>query len=1020
MKFAPLHIYSGYTFLQSGLTLERIVSNVKKYDYFGAGLTDHHVLYSLPRFISLMESINKPFIPGMEIEFEGNIICVYALTEEGYLSLASLSSEILKLESNKEKNISLDFLKEKGKNLLAILDTNKGQIKEDFLDVSVDELSIAKKINELSKIFKHFYLGIEIKERSEINHANRVRKFAIEHLYETVAFPHIKYEKESDAIALKIVEAIDHDEKLEEKEAKGNEHFFDEKAYEKIYLPKELLNSVNIVQMSKFDYHQKRGEMLHFPVENSKEFLRKSCYQRLKDLKLDNELYIQRLEKELNVISNMGYDDYFLLVQDYVLWARKNDILVSLRGSAAGSLVAYLLSISMLDPLKYDLLFERFLNESRKTMPDIDMDFMDNRRNEVIEYCREKYGKERVANIITFQTIGAKQSLRDIGRIYNYPTSHIDRLSKALTNYKYDLRQSYKNLEAFRSLVDSDPYFLEIVSLASKIEGLPRQSSIHAAGVILNDNPIEDNMPVTLDLSDNLLTQYEMNYLEEQGFLKMDFLGLNHLSVISSCVDLINKNHPNAKLDKFNLPYDDPKTYETICSLYTMGIFQLESSGMKNAIKTLKPSSFDDVAALLALFRPGPMDFIPTYAKRKMGKEKIPYMDEKIKPILGPTYGIITYQEQISQLAVAMANMSLVEADNFRRAVSKKKSEILSSMKDSFIKGAMNNGYSLKEANNYYNRIEKFANYGFNKSHSYGYALLSCQMSYLKAYYPLEFYSTILRNSSTTSDTKFNEYVAEMRKIGITMLPPDLNHSSVVFEIKDGSILFPLTGIKGVNRMVGEAIIKERENNGEFKDFFDFILRIYPLKIEDSIIKNLIDSGALDSFSHSRNSLKASLLSAKQFAEVNLPRDGQITLSISLEKPLLIEMNDEMMERLENEYQSIGIMLSNNPLSLKRKILDKQGVLPISEALIKDIGEEVKIAGIIRLKKVIHTKKGEAMAFVKIFDENEEMEMTIFPTLYKDVLYITEKNKMIIADGHFEKDKENVTFIAKEITLLEE
>ena len=1016
MKFAPLHLYSGYSFLKSGLTLERIVSCVKKFDYFGASVTDQNVLYSLPRFIALMEKINKPFIPGMEITFEGNVICLYAYDEEGYLALSKISSEILK---NDLSEATSSLLEENGNKLIAILDTNEGQIKEDFLSVEVDELTIAKKLLKLSKLFKDFYLGIEIKERSEINHANRVRQFAVKHTYETVAFPHIKYEKEDDAIALKIVEAIAHDEKLEEKKFKGNEHFFEEKALEKIYLPKELENTVKIIKSSTFDYHQKRGEMLHFPVENSKEFLHKACYDRLQELKLDNEAYKERLEKELRVISNMGYDDYFLLVQDYVLWAKKNDILVSLRGSAAGSLVAYLLGISNLDPIKYDLLFERFLNESRKTMPDIDMDFMDNRRGEVIEYCREKYGRERVANIITFQTILARQSLRDIGRIYNYPTSHIDRLSKALTNKNYDLRQSYKNLETFRSLVDSDPYFLEIVSLASKIEGLQRQSSLHAAGVILNNTPIEENMPVTIDLNDNLITQYEMNYLEEQGFLKMDFLGLNHLTVISDCVDLINKNHPEVKMDRFNVPYDDPKTYQTICSLLTMGIFQLESSGMKNAIKTLQPSSFDDVAALLALFRPGPMDFIPSYAKRKAGLEKIPEMDEKIKKILGPTYGIITYQEQITQLTVAMANMSLTEADNFRRAVSKKKSEILISLKDSFIKGALKNGYSEKAALSYFNRIERFANYGFNKSHSYGYALLSCQMAYLKAFYPLEFYSTILKNAASTSDTKFNEYVSEMKKLGIKMLPPNINKSEVNFIIKDDSILFPLSGIKGVNRLIAEAIVKER-NNGEFTDFFDFIKRITPLNIQDSIITNLIDAGALDIFSSSRASLKASLLSAKQYAEITSPVNGQMSLSIQLEKPLLIQMNEEMIERLDLEYQSIGIMLSNNPLSLKRNALEKEGVITIGDALESNDDVSITIASIIRSKRVIHTRKGEPMAFVKMYDESEEMEMTIFPTLYKDVMFMMEKNNIVIVKGHFEKNKEDRSFIAEDIKLLED
>lgn len=1022
MKFAPLHVYSGYSFLESGLTINKIVSSTIANDYFGCALTDRKVMFGIPSFISQMETNNRKYLVGMEIELDGNLISLYVKNEQGYLNLSKISSAIQKETFTKE------FLIEHNEGLIAIIDSNRGEIKNNFLSVTLNEEDLARYVNEINKCFKEFFIGIEIKEREELNHARRVRKFIKTYDYQPVAFPLIRYQKEDDAIVLSICEAIDKDEKLSIKSKKGNEYFMKEENYLRIYTSEELENTVKIVSSSTFSYHQKRGEMLHFPVDDPKSYLKDYCFNSLKEKKLDDKQeYIDRLNYELDVISNMGYDSYFLLVQDYVLFSRNSGILVGLRGSAAGSLVTYLLNIAPLDPIKYNLQFERFLNPSRKTMPDIDIDFMDTRRSEVVKYCRNKYGKERVCNIITYQTILAKQALRDIGRIYDIPTRHIDLLTKTIPNpknKKSSLRDAYKTSEAFRKIVDSDPYFLEIVSLASKIEGLPRQAGTHAAGIILNNDPIEDAMPISVDLSDNLISQYEMGYLEEQGFLKMDFLGLINLSIVSDCVDLINKNHPGVNLDKFNLPYDDEKIFDVICQNMNMGIFQLESSGMNENIKILKPHTFMDVAALLALYRPGPMDSIPSYAKRKEGKEMVPPMSDAVKKILGPTYGIITYQEQITELAVAMSGMSVADADNFRRAVSKKKADLLESMSKSFIEGAIKNGYSKEEANDYFNRISKFASYGFNKSHAVGYAYLTCQMAYLKAYYPLEFYSSILESSSSISDSKFNDYVSEMKKRNIKMIPPSINSSLTKFSIKDDGILFPLTAIKGISMLNAEKIIEVRKN-GEFKDFFDFVLRTFALKLSDNQILSLIDSGAFDEITTSRASLRASLLYAKQFAELNTSMDGVIQLIVS-DSPELLKEEDDPMENLEKEYDAIGIMLSSNPLKLKRDYLSSLEVMSLLEAtsmaneMRYSRSKPIKIAAILRSKKVINTKSSSQMAFVKLFDETGELEATIFPNLYKDTLQLLEKNNILLIEGRFEKNKESTTFVADKVSLLGE
>ena len=742
-------------------------------------------------------------------------------------------------------------------------------------------------------------------------------------------------------------------------------------------------------------------------------------FESLKTKGLENDqTYIDRLNYELDVICQMGYEDYFLVVQDYVNFAKDNDILVGPgRGSAAGSLISYLLGITAIDPIKFGLQFERFLNLDRKTMPDIDVDFMDTRRDEVVEYCRRKYGENKVANIITFQTILAKQALRDIGRIYDIPNHDIDLLSKSITDNRLSLRSAYKTLPAFKKIVDSDKYFLEIVSLASKIEGLIRQSGVHAAGVILNNDPIEKAMPISLDLSDNYISQYEMHYLEEQGFLKMDFLGLRNLSVISRCVDLVNEKHGTKILDKHNLPYDDPKVYELISSCRTMGVFQLESSGMKRAIREIKPSCFNDVVAVLALFRPGPMESIPIYAKRKEGKQVVTYISNDLEDILKDTYGIIVYQEQINQIATKMAGFTPGEADTFRRAISKKKVELLESLEKRFIDGATAKGYSYKESKNVYDHILKFANYGFNKSHSVGYALIACQMAYLKVFYPLEFYVAILENSSVASDTKFNEYVSEMKASNIKMLPPNINTSSLTFSIFEDSILFPLGAIKGINDILVNKIIEERKKK-PFVDFYEFVMRMEPLGLSENQLEKLIDSGALDAFYNSRQSMRKSIKHAYQTAKLFGNTTGQMSLNLGIDQlPKMHDEPDDPLENLDKEYQALGIMLSNNPLHYKKDLLIANKVMPIIEAT---SSLNFKVAGIIKSKKVIHTKKGTPMAFIKLFDETGEMEIIIFPDTYSEVMQITEKNNIVLIEGRKEIRNSEANYLASSIKLLED
>ena len=1007
-NFVPLRIISGYSFLNSGLTMEKIAASIKKHDFYGAGLSDYGVLYGVPSFISELEKIDKKYLIGLSISLGVDFV-VYALNEDGYRNLIRISA------LNDKEELDKSNIKDYLKGTALILETNHGDFKKEFSEELSSEL--LHFLADISSKADIFYLGIEVTNKDEFAVAQKIREFAKDHSYETIAFPRIKYQTKKDKIVVTIVNAIDKDERLETKEEDGPHYFMEFKDYQKIYTPNELERTVKLVDSSTFDFHQKRGEIVKYPVEDAKEALKAAVYEGLKRKGIDDESHISRADYELSVIFEMGYEDYFLIVSDYVNYAKNNNILVGPgRGSAAGSLVSYAIDITEVDPLKFDLSFERFLNKARKTMPDIDVDFMDIRRGDVIKYIQEKYGNDNVAYITTFQTIQAKQALRDIGRIYNINSSHIDMLSKSITD-KMTLREAYKKLPTFRELVDSDKYFLEIVSLASKIEFLPRQPGMHPAGIILNRGNLIDVVPVTSDFDNHHTTQYEAEYLEKQGFLKMDILSLTNLTTIDYCINLINQNH-NLNLDMYHIPYEDENVFKLLASGQTAGIFQLESSGMKNAIKIMNPNSFEDIYAILALFRPGPMDNIKDYALRKAGKKKITYISKDVESILKSTYGILVYQEQISALASIMAGYSKEDADLFRRAVSHKEKEVLAASEKAFIEGSMKNGYEQKVAKQMFNDILKFADYGFNKSHAVVYAITACRMAYLKYYYPLEFYIALL-SASDASDNKFSEYVSELKRRKINILGPDINKSTTRFTIDNGALLFPINFIKGISELTASRILDERLLNGKYKDFFDFVVRTFSLKLGEGIIDKLISAGAFDSLYPSRATLHKTLKYALQFAELVSGNDGQLIFLEALEnQKQYMKDIDIPLDNLNNEYEVLGIMVSDNPLRYKKDLLNN---LKVSNLLESKENKSSRIVGIIsQIKKIKTRKTGKMMAFIKIFDETSELEVTVFPKLYEKVYQLLTKNNIIVVEGKFEtNDEEKESFAADNLYLLE-
>ena len=1003
--FVPLRIISGYSFLKSGLTIDKIAKSVFDHKYLGAGLADYQYMYGIPSFLKEMRKQKKKSIIGLSVEIDGLSLVLYALNEEGFKHLTKISSLL------GQEGFDYSYLKNNHNGLLGVLETNYGEF-------SLDK-DIAKRVVKLSELVDKFYLGIEINTKEDIEYTDKIREFAKDHTYDVVAFPRILYQKKDDAIILKILEAINNGEKIEEKSESGEHYFKSIETYESLYNKEELENTVKILDLADFDLFKKRGKMIHYPVNDSIDTLKRNVYNGLKAKGIADDEHILRAKNELETIISMGYEDYFLIVSDYVKYAKEHDILVGPgRGSAAGSLVSYCLGITEVDPLQFDLQFERFLNKARKTMPDIDIDFMDVSREQMIDYMRTKYGVDHVANIVTFITIQAKQSLRDIGRIYDIPTRHIDLLSKSITD-KVTLREAYKTLPAFKSLVDSDKYFLEIVSLASKIEGLPRQAGLHAAGIILNKDSLSDVLPVSLDYDGHYITQFEKDYLEELGFLKMDFLGLTNLTIISHCLQLINQRH-NKNINFYDIPYNDKNIFKLFKNLHTIGIFQLESSGMKNAIKLLAPTEFNDIVTLLSIYRPGPMDNIKDYVDRKKGLVPIKYLSKDLEKILAPTYGVLIYQEQINSIAKVMAGFSPENADLFRRAVSHKEKSTLESSKKDFIAGSIKNGYKEADANKMFNQILKFANYGFNKSHAVVYAIIACRMAWLKYYYPLEFYASILTISSGGTDAKFGDYVSELKARNLKVLLPNINKSKKDFLIEEDGLLYPLNMIRGVNVDVVNKILDERNESGPFSDFFNVVSRLYSKGISENVINRLINAGALDSFGVNRATLRATSRYAYQLAELSLDANGQLILDETLNnQKQYFKDNDDPLLNLNLEYEELGIMLSDNPLRYKKDLLEMNKVIPISE--VKSHNEYVNIAGIVSTVKVIKSRKNNSsMAFIKIFDEVGEIEVIIFARVYEKVFSLLEKNNILLIRGRYDTKDEKESFIADSVSLLEE
>ncbi len=952
---APIYVKSVYSFLSSTITIDEYIDFGKRNNYKYLFLCDDN-MYGVMEFIKKCQLNDIVPIIGLDIEK----CLLYAINYQGYQNL-------LKIEKiNSEKDITL-------KNL---------ELYKDNLICFVHEKS--NDINDLKKIYNNLYIYSEDIDNKEYLY-----------LHKTLCL------NKEDTMILKYLNMLrDNKTVLDEYEFNDDVYYinYDNKKYNEIFsncsleLPKYSLNIPDFCQ-----YNDTKNL-------NSDDYLYNLSITGLKK-RMNNQIpikYKERLLYELDIIKKMGFSNYFLIVYDYIKYAKTNNILVGPgRGSAAGSLVSFSLGITDVDPLKYDLLFERFLNPNRITMPDIDTDFPDNRRDEVIEYCINKYGSDKVALITTFTPFGSKMALRDMGRILNIPLYVIDDLTKKIGDKT--LNEAINDIK-IKEILASDNKLKKLYSIASKIEGLPRHSSIHAAGVIMSNTRLDDIVPLVYN-DNKYLCGYEAKYLEELGLLKMDFLGIKNLTIIDDILKLIKDNQ---KLDlKFNdIHLDDKDTFTIFKMGDTNGIFQFESRGIKDFLIKLKPSNFTDIYNANAFYRPGPSNSIDLYIKRREGKEKIDYFDQRLEPILKSTLGIIVYQEQIMGIANVMAGFTLSEADILRRAVSKKKIDDINKFHDKFIEGSIKNNYSNELSEKIFNLILEFASYGFNKSHSVAYSIISYKMAYLKYHFPLYFYTVLLNN--TLSDTeKTVNYIGECKRKNINVLKPDINNSMDKYIIYHGKIILPFNIIKGISSVNAKKIIDLRQD--KFIDIYDFFIKTND--ISKSILLSLINSGSLDCFNYNRKTLIDNLDSLINYA--NLVHDLGVDFVL---KPEINIVDDYTNKELINQEKEIfGFYLSNHPVTYYRsKIGDSIKLDNIKNYFNKTIKTVLMIDKI----KEITTKNGEKMAFYLCSDEEVSIDVIVFPKVYKDLSKI-KKGDIIIVDGKVER-KNDYQIIANNVIKVED
>ncbi|HLR43176.1 MAG TPA: DNA polymerase III subunit alpha [Pseudogracilibacillus sp.] len=998
MSFTHLQVKSGYSLYQSTMTIDRLVQQANALQFDAIALTDEAVLYGvIPFYEACKQHGIKPII-GMEVKVEIEEVAVplllYAKSNDGYRELMKISTHI---QTSETVNILAHDFSE----LIAILPTEIEAVQEAIVN---ERLTTRLQAMFETLASDDFYFGITSNASDEWREVLTEKEG-----FSVLAVEAITYAKAQDRASYDCLQAMKNNEKWDAQSVNHDQVTYMkskaemEMAFEK--LPQALAHTKDIVEKCQVTFDFTRQLLPAFPVaegETAASYLRNLCEQQLQVKYEENEAARERLEEELTIIDQLGFNDYFLIVQDFVQFAKDEDIVVGPgRGSAAGSIVSYLLGITNVDPLKYDLLFERFLNPERVSLPDIDIDFSDIRRDEVIQYVKNKYGSEYVAQIITFGTFAARSLMRELMKTLDVHDEDQQYVLKNIpVNRSEPLITFIEGNEDFKSYIKQSKKLRLLFSIAMKLEGLPRHVSTHAAGVVIGKHPLMEDVPLIKAANDTFLTQYAMNELEKIGLLKMDILGLKNLTLIERITKTIAHDRKE-QIDIENIPENDAKTFALLQQAKTNGIFQLESAGMKNALRKIKPTSLNDIIDLNALYRPGPMEFIDIYAKRKHGEMPIQYIHDDLQAILEGTYGVLIYQEQIMQIAHQFAGLTLGQADILRRAVSKKDRQEMDKMQDVFIRGCLAKGYDRTIAEEVFSWIVQFANYGFNKSHSVAYSKVSYQLAYLKANYPTPFFAQIL-NTTTSDPAKLSMYVQEAKEANIAVLPPSINDSFPYFSVEAGNIRIGLLAIKGIGYETAKEIMDVRKN-GKFRDLFDFIQRTKNIK--RNVIETLILAGSFDDLYDNRASLLASIDKAYERTEL-FGQNSLFTEKMEMRADYIVIDDFTRMEKLQKEKELVHLYLSSHPFEKIRTSLAVHRFIPVHEMKNLRDNSKVKTVAIVQSFRKISTKRGDSMAFATIADEFDEIDVVVFPDTYREVSPWF-KEEVIVAMGGKVNTREN-------------
>lgn len=1011
MTFTQFQVHSSYSLLNSPQTLPGIIQAAKTRGYSRVALTDTNVVSGLVDFYTQAKQADIMPILGMTMQLADETFLLIAETTAGYHQLLRLSSQVM-LHPDATFDDLDNFTG------LAVITTAKSTV-VDLIEQGQAQQAQAAFERFNTKSPASVFIGVT---PAMVQHD--IVAFARLHDYPLLALGDVWYQDPTDAFTQQVLQAIDAGTQLNFRDPTlfdaGERWLMPEtqmtQLFEAADLTDALTNMASLAKRCDVTIDFKQPQLPHYQTPDGQSapaylamLAQSGLTKRLGDP--IPEAYQTRLAYELDVITKMGFADYFLVIWDVMNHAHEVGIITGPgRGSAAGSLVSYALAITEVDPIQYNLLFERFLNPNRANMPDIDLDIPDNRRNELINYVHDKYGANHMAQIVTFGTFGAKQALRDVARVFGLSQFQSNQWSNAIPpGLHVSLQQAYQQSQALKNLVADAQENQRLFQTALAIEGLPRHYSTHAAGIVLSDQPLTDTVALQSGGDGIEQTQFAMGNVEALGLLKMDFLGLRNLSILASTLSYAQKQTGQA-INPATIPLDDPDTLALFARGDTNGVFQFESSGIKAVLRQLGPSSFEDVVAVNALYRPGPMENIDTFVARKHGQEPISYPAPALEPILAPTYGVLVYQEQVMQVASVMGGFSLGEADLLRRAMSKKKAAVLADEQKRFIDGALEKGFDRQTAETVYAYIDRFANYGFNRSHAVAYSMIAFWLAYLKVHYPAAFFTSLM-NSSLSNTAKLRIYLQEARELKVRVVGPDINTSQRYFSVNQDQILFGLLSIKGVRRDFAGDILTARKN-GPFKDLRDFLQRLDPKWLKTATLAPLVDAGVFDRFDSNRAQVAFNLDELIESVKLS----GNDVGLFEMLQPKLTKVDAwTLSEQLDREQAALGVYLSGHPVE-KFNFLKRQ--YPIQAIASLEADQSVTILAQIRHAKRIRTKKGQAMAFVDVQDQTGGASVTIFPSLYPIFDQLPE-DAIVMIQGKTELRNDALQVIANSIQLAD-